>query len=87
MEDRELKEKIDGHCERVLQRELSSLKELKNIVKSATTAMTSVPKPFKFLKTHYAPLTELFKTLPDSQEKVTPSPLSSSSQTSSQSSP
>lgn len=29
--------------------------------------MTSVPKPFKFLKTHYAPLTELFKTLPESQ--------------------
>jgi 26S proteasome regulatory subunit N1 len=51
----------------VFQNELSSLKELKNIVKSATTAMTSVPKPFKFLKTHYGPLTELFKALPDSQ--------------------
>ena len=69
-EDKELKEKIDGHCERLLQNDLASLKELKNIVKSATTAMTSVPKPFKFLKTHYGALTELFKSLPDSQEKV-----------------
>jgi 26S proteasome regulatory subunit N1 len=62
-----LKEKIDAHCERVLLNELASIKELNHIVKSATSAMTSVPKPFKFLKTHYAPLTELFKALPDSQ--------------------
>lgn len=32
--------------------------------------MTSVPKPFKFLKTHYKPLTEHFNSLPDSEEKV-----------------
>jgi len=61
-----LKEKIDAHCERLLDNQLASIKELKHIVKSATTAMTSVPKPFKFLKTHYQPLTEHFKGLPDS---------------------
>lgn len=32
--------------------------------------MTSVPKPFKFLKTHYAAFVEHFKTLPDSHEKL-----------------
>lgn len=49
---------------------MASLKELKNIVRSATTAMTSVPKPFKFLKTHYQLLIDHYNTKEDSQEKV-----------------
>lgn len=40
------------------------------IVKSATRTMTSVPKPFKFLKTYYKPLTEHFSTLKDGAHKV-----------------
>lgn len=56
---------------------MSSLQELKNIVRSATTAMTSVPKPFKFLKAHYASLVEHYNGLPDCPEKVPLSPLSS----------
>lgn len=32
--------------------------------------MTSVPKPFKFLKSHYKALTDNFLTLPDSDYKV-----------------
>lgn len=31
--------------------------------------MTSVPRPFKFLKTHYKALTDNFLTLPDSHYK------------------
>lgn len=46
---------------------MASLKELKNIVRSATTAMTSVPKPFKFLKTHYQLLIDHYNTKEDSQ--------------------
>jgi 26S proteasome regulatory subunit N1 len=57
VEDKELKEKIDAHVERLLEGQFASLRELKHIVRSATTAMTSVPKPFKFLKTHYPSLT------------------------------
>lgn len=49
---------------------MASLKELKNIVRSATTAMTSVPKPFKFLKTHYQLLIDHYNTKEDSQEKA-----------------
>ena len=49
---------------------MASLKELKTIVRSATTALTSVPKPFKFLKTHYASLTAQYDKLPDSDQKV-----------------
>lgn len=64
VEDRELKEKIDGHCERLLESQMASLQELKTIVRSATTAMTSVPKPFKFLKAHYPALVDHYNTVP-----------------------
>lgn len=40
-----------------------ALIQLIDIVKSSTKTMTSVPKPFKFLKTHYAGLTETFDSL------------------------
>jgi 26S proteasome regulatory subunit N1 len=70
LEDRELKEKIDGHCENLLQNNQPSLTALTEIVKSATRTMTSVPKPFKFLKTHYKLLTGQFATLPDGAHKV-----------------
>jgi len=36
---------------------IQSLDTLKKIVKDSTTSMTSVPKPFKFLKEHYKNLT------------------------------
>ena len=49
---------------------MASLKELKNIVRSATTALTSVPKPFKFLKTHYQSLTDHYNSQKDSPETV-----------------
>jgi len=49
---------------------MGSLNELKGIVRSATTALTSVPKPFKFLKTHYQSLTDHYNTQNDSPQKV-----------------
>ena len=67
LEDKELKEKIDHHAERMLENDFQSLKELINIVQSATKTMTSVPKPFKFLKTHYKLFTQHFKTLPENK--------------------
>lgn len=70
IEDRELKEKIEGHCENLQNNNQPSLKELMEIVKSATRTMTSVPKPFKFLKTFYKPLTDHFATLPDGAHKI-----------------
>lgn len=69
-EDRLLKEKIDGHCENLLQNNQPSLTELIEIVKSETRSMTSVPKPFKFLKTYYKQLTDHFATLADGAHKV-----------------
>lgn len=32
--------------------------------------MTSVPKPFKFLKSHYQAIADNFNTLSDSDDKV-----------------
>lgn len=40
-----------------------SLELLKTEVRTATTSMTSVPKPFKFLKDHYQSLVDLYEKL------------------------
>ena len=45
---------------------LVSLRELGKEVKSATTSMTSIPKPLKFINPHYEKITEFYKTLDDS---------------------
>ena len=67
--------------------DMTSLKELITLVRSATTALTSVPKPFKFLKTHYQELTTHYKGKADCPEKVIPVPFSSIMQISYLSSP
>jgi hypothetical protein len=40
-----------------------ALANLIDIVKGATSTMTSVPKPFKFLRVHYKPVCEYYNTL------------------------
>lgn len=64
IEDKELKEKIDGHCELLMQNNMPSLHALMELVQSSIKTMTSVPKPFKFLKTHYQLLTQHFNQVP-----------------------
>jgi len=49
---------------------LFALSELKKEVAGATTSMTSVPKPLKFLSKHYAGLKVLYNSLPSSNFKV-----------------
>lgn len=39
------------------------MESLKSEVRTATTSMTSVPKPFKFLKTHYPALVKCYDDL------------------------
>lgn len=43
---------------------LTALDTLTEEVKSATSSMTSVPKPLKFLKDHYEPLKKLHAEIP-----------------------
>jgi len=49
---------------------IQSLDTLKKIVKDSTTSMTSVPKPFKFLKEHYKNLTAHYDRMTPSFLKV-----------------
>lgn len=39
-------------------------------IRSATTSMTSVPKPLKFLRRHYAAVKDYYGTMPDSDNKA-----------------
>jgi hypothetical protein len=39
-----------------------ALEQMKSEIKSATSSMTSVPKPLKFLRPHYQTLKERFET-------------------------
>lgn len=67
-EDQALKEKIDLLVERLRDHEeaqrLYALSEIKKEVAGATTSMTSVPKPLKFLCKHYNTLKETYALLP-----------------------
>jgi 26S proteasome regulatory subunit N1 len=49
---------------------LHALREIKKEVSGATSSMTSVPKPLKFLLKHYTGLVELYNSLPSSDFKV-----------------
>lgn len=64
----ELKKKLDLYVERLTDIE-SGLKKmaiegLMNEVKSSTSSMTGVPKPFKFLKQHYIKIKEAYASYP-----------------------
>eukprot|EP00124_Ichthyophonus_hoferi_P001063 Ihof_evm3s49 gene=Ihof_evmTU3s49 len=56
-EDRQLKEDLDMLVERLQEPKedlyRASLEQLRTIIRSSTSSMTSVPKPLKFLRPHY----------------------------------
>lgn len=66
-EDLELKQRIDEKVASLIDEsvskavKLSSLESLKKEVKESTTTMTSVPKPFKFLKVHYQSIYDFYQ--------------------------
>jgi len=70
----QLKERLDLLFERLSDAEeaqrLHALSEIKKDVSGATSSMTSVPKPLKFLSKHYKALKEHYHTLPESEFKV-----------------
>lgn len=63
-EDQALKDKIELLINNIITKSEDegkvSLAELKTIVKTSTTSMTSVPKPFKFIKPHYEALASFY---------------------------
>ncbi|KAK9865857.1 hypothetical protein WJX84_007244 [Apatococcus fuscideae] len=69
-EDLELKSRLELFVERVQDSDAGvqgvALDGIGKEVREATTSMTSVPKPLKFLRKHYPGLVQHFKTLSDS---------------------
>ncbi|XP_016340013.1 26S proteasome non-ATPase regulatory subunit 2-like isoform X2 [Sinocyclocheilus anshuiensis] len=46
-----------------------ALEELRRQIRSSTTSMTSVPKPLKFLRPHYAKLKEIYQNMTSGDNK------------------
>uniref|UniRef100_A0A8C7YF42 26S proteasome non-ATPase regulatory subunit 2 n=1 Tax=Oryzias sinensis TaxID=183150 RepID=A0A8C7YF42_9TELE len=46
-----------------------ALEELRRLIRSSTTSMTSVPKPLKFLRPHYAKLKEIYDSMAPGENK------------------
>lgn len=67
-EDKALKEGLELAVARVEDSEpgivRNALKHLSSEIRSATTSMTSVPKPLKFLRPHYAQLKKVYENWP-----------------------
>lgn len=73
-EDQQLKEKLELLNERLRDADIAqrkfALQEIKKEVAGATSSMTSVPKPLKFLSGLYTALRDYYLSLPQSDFKV-----------------
>ena len=73
-EDKQLQEELNMLVERLKETSVDlhkpSLEVLRTQIKSSTSSMTSVPKPLKFLRQHYATMKELFETWPNQENKA-----------------
>jgi 26S proteasome regulatory subunit N1 len=72
-EDKELKERLETCVSTILNEgnesnvttpiRLNALDVIVNELRTATASMTSVPKPLKFLRPHFAPIKALYTTI------------------------
>lgn len=73
-EDAALKEQLELLVERVQDTDAGvqklALDTIRSEIRSATSSMTSVPKPLKFLRPHYGTLKEFFARMPVGDNKV-----------------
>ncbi|KAK5625036.1 hypothetical protein RRF57_000752 [Xylaria bambusicola] len=72
-EDQQLKSELDMLVERLKESDTSlykpALEAMKTSIKTSTSSMTAVPKPLKFLRPHYEPLTKLYESWPEGDDK------------------
>lgn len=72
-EDRQLQEELDMLVNRLKESDtalyLPALESLRSQIRSATTSMTSVPKPLKFLREHYDSLKQLYLVMPTDETR------------------
>lgn len=73
-EDQKLKDELDMLVERLSESDDSlykpALEAIKDSIKTATSSMTAVPKPLKFLRPHYEKLEKLYESWPEGDHKV-----------------
>ncbi|ORY08133.1 26S proteasome regulatory complex, non-ATPase subcomplex, Rpn1 subunit [Basidiobolus meristosporus CBS 931.73] len=72
-EDQQLKNDLEMLVERLKDADTSlyrpSLETLRTLIRTATTSMTSVPKPLKFLRPHYQEVIGIYESWEDSEDK------------------
>jgi 26S proteasome regulatory subunit N1 len=72
-EDQALKEQLELYVVRAQDTDPGvqklALESMRQEIRSATSSMTSVPKPLKFLRPHYGTLKAYFETMPESDLK------------------
>ncbi|KAL5406919.1 proteasome regulatory particle base subunit [Paraphaeosphaeria minitans] len=72
-EDQQLKNDLDMLVERILGLDADlynhALEKINEFIKTATSSMTAVPKPLKFLRPHYESLEKAYDSWPESDNK------------------
>ncbi|XP_037534377.1 26S proteasome non-ATPase regulatory subunit 2 [Nematolebias whitei] len=72
-EDKQLQEDLEMMVERLSEKNTSlhhsALEELRRLIRSSTTSMTSVPKPLKFLRPHYGKLKDIYEGMAPGENK------------------
>ncbi|KAJ8556144.1 hypothetical protein K7X08_022902 [Anisodus acutangulus] len=73
-EDLALKQQLELYVERVQDADPGlkkvALESMRQEIRTATSSMTSVPKPLKFLRPHYGTLKGFYEKMPDSDLKI-----------------
>ncbi|XP_024533370.1 26S proteasome non-ATPase regulatory subunit 2 homolog A [Selaginella moellendorffii] len=73
-EDLALKQQLELYVERAQDSDPGvqrlALESMRQEIRSATSSMTSVPKPLKFLRPHYGTLKAFFQKMPESELKM-----------------
>ena len=73
-QDLELKQNLEMMLERIKENDAgvqsNALQAISQEIRSATTSMTSVPKPLKFLRKHYASIKEFYEGMPASENRA-----------------
>jgi 26S proteasome regulatory subunit N1 len=49
---------------------LPALESMRSLIRASTTSMTSVPKPLKFMLSHYDKMKDIFETIDNGPAKV-----------------
>lgn len=72
-EDKALQDELNMLVQRLKEDDtelyLSALESLRTQIRASTTSMTSVPKPLKFLRPHYAALKEIYEKIVEKETK------------------